>query len=57
MDKQPAPAGLSVKDLQALMDWYREQTPGSPDWYSAIDHVVGVLLALEIARSQSKDTE
>lgn len=35
------------------MAFYRKQTPSAPDWFRAIDHVVGVLLAIEIDRMKS----
>lgn len=40
----------TVEHLQELMEFYRRQTPSSPDWFQTIDVVVGTLLQLEITR-------
>lgn len=42
----------TAKELQELADFYRKQTPSAPDWFRAIDHVVGVLLQIEIERAK-----
>lgn len=45
----------TAANLQLLMDWFRKQTPSAPDWYHAIDHVVGTLLAIEIERAKAAE--
>lgn len=46
---------VAAQDLKALMAQYRRQTPSAPDWFRIIDHVVGVLLALEIERAEDAE--
>lgn len=45
----------TIAELEELMAWFRKQTPSAPDWYRGIDHVVGVLLAIEIERAKAAE--
>lgn len=44
----------TLEYLIELMDAYKKQTPSAPDWYRAIDVVVGTLLAIEIQRAKDR---
>lgn len=49
--------GPTLRGLEDLQKWYQGMTPSAPDWYRAIDHVVGVLLKMKIDEIQAQYDE
>ena len=43
---------MTAEQMEELATLYRAQMPGTANWFRVIDHVVGVLLSLEIERAK-----
>lgn len=46
----------TLEELKELQVWFT-QTPSAPDWFPAIDHVVGILLSRAIAEEEDRGTK
>lgn len=45
---------MGLNDLIELQNWFKNQTPSSPAWFQAVDHVVGCLLQQEIEKAERR---